>query len=130
MRYLGIDHGDKRVGTAFSDEEGKIAFPLSTIANDHSLFKSLGSIVKKEGISKIIVGIPFSSKGEETRQSKKVREFAALLHKKLSLPVEFENELLTTRLAEVEGIKKELADASAAAIILQSYLDKQNRNRI
>ena len=130
MKYLGIDHGDRRVGIALSDEGGKIAFPLSTIVNDRLLLKNLKSIVKKEEVSKIIVGIPFSAKGEDTRQSKKVREFAALLHKKLSLPVEFENELLTTRLAEVEGIKKELADASAAAIILQSYLDKQNRNRI
>ena len=50
------------------------------------------------------------------------------LSKKTSTVIEFENEMLTSRMAERAGIKKEHVDESAAALILQSYLDKQNKN--
>jgi RNase H-fold protein (predicted Holliday junction resolvase) len=56
-----------------------------------------------------------------------VRKFAGKLHTSLTIPVEFENEVFTTRMAESTGVKKEHADDVAAAIILQSFLDKENR---
>lgn len=126
MRYLGIDHGEKRVGIAISDDEGKIAFPRKTVVPKDAI-KEIKSVVKKEGIGKIIIGLPLSLGNKDTEQTKIVRRFAEKLHTSLTIPVEFENEVFTTRMAENAGVKKKNADAAATAIILQSYLDKQNR---
>lgn len=125
MRYLGIDYGEKRIGIAVSDPAGKIAFPKKIILRTPSIFKELKKLIKEEEIAKIVVGLPFGPAGADTGQTLKIREFAQNLHREIMLPVEFENELLTTKLAEGNKNKKKYADASAAALILQSYLDKQ-----
>lgn len=128
MKYLGIDYGDKRVGIAVSDPRGKIAFPRITLFHNAGLLKNLESIVDTEKISKIVVGLPIAWDGNETEQSRKTRIFVEDLKKVVSIPVEFENEIFTTHLVERAGIKKEHTDESAAALILQSYLDKLNSN--
>lgn len=122
MKYLGIDYGDKRIGIALSDYEGKIAFPRGIVKSS-----DLPRIVSKEEIERVVVGFPASLGGSETEQTRKVRRFAAKLQKEISVPIEFENEMLTTRMAAGEGVCPDHIDEAAAAIILQSYLDKQNR---
>lgn len=124
MKYLGIDYGEKRVGIAVSDPEGKIAFPKTTLFNNQWLWKNLSSLLVEEKISHIAVGLPFSADGIDTAQTVKVRNFAEELKKITNIPVDFQDELLTTRLAEKAGLQKEHTDESAAALILQSYLDK------
>ena len=128
MRYLGIDYGDVRIGIALSDAEGKIAFPQKTILNNKSAIISLAKRAKQEGVATIVIGLPISFGGNETDQTKKVRAFAKMLAQKIAIPIEFENEILTTRMARDAGAKKKTIDASAAAIILQAYLDKQSPN--
>lgn len=125
MRYLGVDYGDKRIGLATSDDEGKIAFPKVTVPNDQEAVNKIKKIVFEEEIGKIIVGLPLGLQGSETSQTKKARVFADKLHRVVAVPLEFENELLTTRLAGKMSAKKN-TDASAAALILQSYLDKKS----
>lgn len=125
MKYLGIDHGERRIGIAVSDAGGNIAFPRKVILKSSDALKEIMDLAEAESVSKIIVGLPLSPAGGDTGQTQKVREFAEALRKEIMLPVEFENELLTTHLAEKAGIKKEHTDAAAAALILQSYLDKQ-----
>lgn len=124
MRYLGIDYGDKRVGIAVSDSGAKIAFPKRVLFNRPNLMNQLKSLIEEEEISKIVVGLPTAAGGRETQQTEKVKKFVEALKKITPLSVEFENELLTTHLVEKVGIKKEHTDESAAALILQSYLDK------
>ena len=126
MRYLGIDHGGKHIGIAISDPEGKIAFPRKTLSAKNAI-KEIKSLIKKEGIEKVIVGLPLSLENKETLQTKVVRKFAEKLHFFLTIPMEFENEIFSTRLAEEVRVKKENTDATAAAIILQSFLDKISR---
>ncbi|MEK7560946.1 MAG: Holliday junction resolvase RuvX [Patescibacteria group bacterium] len=130
MRYLGIDYGEKRIGLALSDKDGKIAFPYATIAargrKDTRIFPALRVIIDREKISAIILGLPRAADGRDTKQTAAVRGFAEKLKKSFSLPVEYENEILTTRMAAKVGIPKEERDAAAAAIILQSYLDRTN----
>lgn len=126
MRYLGVDHGEKRVGIAISDDEGKIAFPCKTVVPKDAV-KKIKSVVKKEAIGKIIICLPLSLGNRETEQTKIVRRFAEKLHTSLTIPVEFENEIFTTRMAKDAGTEKKNADAVAAAIILQSYLDKKKK---
>lgn len=122
MRYLGIDYGEKRIGLAFSDSGGKIAIPYSVVGS----FGGVVLAVKKENIGKIVIGLPIGFSGKDTDQTKTIRKFAEALKKKVKLPVEFENEFLTTKIASQFSSKNKV-DASAAAIILQSYLDKQNQ---
>lgn len=126
MKYLGIDYGDKRVGIAVSDPRGKIAFPRVTLFHNAGLLKNLESVIDTEKISKIVVGLPIALDGSETVQSKKTLIFVEELKKIVGVPVEFENEIFTTHLVERAGVKKEHTDESAAALILQSYLDKLN----
>lgn len=122
MRHLGIDYGKKRIGLALSDPDGRIAFPREVV-ND------LGGVLefaRREGVELVIIGLPLSATGEETETSRAARQFGVRLEEALQLPVEFENELFSTKLAE-ESSPKGNADASAAALILQSYLDRQRK---
>ena len=129
MRYLGIDYGGKRIGLAISDEEGKMAFPHGLILNRGArpAIKEITSLVRKEKIAKIIIGLPVGLSGQETAQTKSTRAFLKKLKHKIDLPVDGENEMLTTRMVEREGINKGHMDEAAAALILQSYLDRQNK---
>lgn len=124
MRYLGIDYGEKRIGLALSDEKGHIAFPYRTMPNVKTLFNDITGIAKKEGVEKIVVGLPIPFSGGESRQALEIKKFAERLKKELSVPIEFENEVLTTKMAERSSVSRKHLDQSAAAIILQSHLDK------
>lgn len=126
MRYMGIDYGEKRIGVALTDPEGRIAFPRKVIFNrgDTLTFDELKTMIEAEKISKIIVGLPLSLSGKETEISHRVRSFVEKLGEIINLPVEFENEILTSHMVERFGVPREHTDKAAAAIILQSYLDK------
>lgn len=125
MRYLAIDYGSKRVGLALSDEGGILAFPYKTVENK-DLIKVLKEVVKKEEVGKIILGLPLNFQMEETEQTQKVIRFKKMLEKNIDVSVEFENELLTTAQAKKSGVPNVYIDASSAALILQSYLDRRN----
>ena len=125
MKYLGIDYGDKRIGVAISDPQGRVAFPRQVVFNSgEKTLKDLKKIVEDEQVSRIVIGLPQLPGVGETDQTKKVRNFAEALGKVVAIGVDFGDELLTTRLVEKGPIKQEHTDASAAALILQSYLDK------
>ncbi len=125
MRYLGIDYGAKRIGIALSDDEGRMAFPAGIIVNNgRGVIKKIIEKIKKERAGAVVVGLPIGLDGKETRQTSATRLFVASLEKAVALPVETENEMLTSRMAAASGMKDDDIDASSAAIILQSYLDK------
>lgn len=128
MRYLGIDYGTKRIGIALSDQGGRIAFPKKVIVNrgEEKIADEIKTIVEQEKASEIVVGLPVSLDGRETEITKEVRRFAEALERSVRTPVHFENEMLTTHMVERAGVKKEHVDKAAAALILQSYLDKKN----
>jgi len=126
-----VDYGERRVGIAVSDEEGKIAFPQRTVSvrSMREAVAAVRSVVKEQRVATVVVGMPEGLGGRDTMQTKRVRAFIRVLQRGLSVPIETENELLTTRLAVAAGGKKELRDASAAAIMLQSYLDKNQMTK-
>jgi len=128
MRYMGIDYGDKRIGIAISDPGGRISFPEKTVRNHGNpyIWDEILSIIQEKSVSRIIVGLPLSFEMQETDESIKVRKFVEELKKITPLPIEFENEAATTRMAKKLGVKNEHTDEAAAAIILQSYLDKHD----
>ena len=130
-RYLGIDYGHKRTGIALSDEEGRMAFPLTQLSGTDFLrvVREIKKIIKKEKIGKVIIGLPITFDGKESLQTREVMAFGRKLGKMVLLPIEYENEILSTKMAERGGTAKQKIDSSAAAIILQSYLDKRIRNQ-
>lgn len=138
MRYLGIDYGEKRVGLALSDEEGKMAFPYKIIKNDLELVDNIHNICGKEEVSAIVLGESTDLSGKPNKVMGCIEEFKRNLETELDLPIYFEKEFMTTIEArgrvgkEVNNAKKikkskvAAADASAAALILARYLDRKN----
>ena len=135
-RVLGVDYGDSRIGLAMSDPIKIIASPFKTILNEgnEKCLQVFQSLIKEKDVEAIVVGLPIGLKGQETVQTKKVREFADLLYT-LKLPIGLEDERLSSVSAEKSmiqqniktGHNKGLIDQRAAAIILQQFLDKRNR---
>lgn len=121
MRYLGIDYGEKRIGLAISDAAGRIAFPHATVGRIDEVLDSIASL----GAGAVVIGLPLSLDGTDSEETRAVRAFAVRLTELVPLPIAFENEMFTTKMAEAHS-PREAADAAAAALILQSYLDKQN----
>lgn len=129
MKYLGIDYGAKRVGVAVSDAAGTIAFPRATLPNDAQLFSQLEELVKNEKITRIVVGDTRSHGGKENPVTAEAEAFVTALEKALATPVvrvwEMWSSIEASRYAP-EG--KEHNDASAAAIILQRFLDTRGKS--
>lgn len=125
MRYLGIDFGEKRVGIALSDEEGKFAFPNSVLANDQNLMKNIVDLCMKNGVEMVVMGESRNYKGQINEIMWKIDGFKKQLEA-MGFKVVFEPEFMTSvQASQITGENKML-DASAAAIILQSHLDKIN----
>lgn len=124
---MGIDYGTKRIGTAIADGETGIAVPRGVIlcVSDAQAIEEIKTLVKEERIEKIIIGLPLGHEGGETDISRAARSFGEKLRNATGVPIAFENEIFTSRMADHTGVAKDKIDASSAAIILQSYLDKQ-----
>ncbi|MFL2988285.1 MAG: Holliday junction resolvase RuvX [Candidatus Neomarinimicrobiota bacterium] len=132
-RILAIDFGDVRVGLALSDLTCTISKPFKTInyINIEDLLNQIFEITKENQVNKIVVGIPYNMKGEDTKQTIKVREFVSELENKMDYKIDLIDERLTSSEAEKfmhqmnikTGHNKDKIDKIAASIILQEYLD-------
>ena len=135
-RYLGIDNGEKRVGLALSDPLKIIATPFRTLLvhNTDQVIRELDKIIDEQDVELIVVGNPLGMKGQQTAQTKQAIEFTDKL-RDFGYKVILEDERLSSvsakRVMIEQGIKtgynKELIDQTAAAIILQQFLDKQSK---
>lgn len=144
-RLLGVDYGEKRVGIALSDESQTIAMPLAILPNDRTLFREFKSIVQARNVRAVVMGDSKDFRGNDNPIMKMARAFKAEIERDLQLDVFLEPEFLTTHQAHRQvrdyGDKAgggstfggggsgetsagAFVDASAAAIILQSYLDR------
>ncbi len=128
MRALGIDYGEKEIGIALSDEGAKLAFPYGVLDNISAkvILKEIKLICDKNNIGKIVVGQSLDYKMAPNPIMKRIEKFKSFIEENLNLSVEFENEVLTTKQAERSAGKSRKTHSSAAALILQSYLDKEN----
>lgn len=126
MKYLGIDFGSKNVGLAVSDQAGQMAFPKDVLFNDKNLLKNLVDLIKKEKIEGVVFGESVDYAGSPNKIMTELNAFVEQLKKEIDIPIFFEPEFMTSLQAiRLQG-KNEMLDASAATIILQSYLDKLN----
>ena len=134
-RSLGIDLGSKRIGIALSDNSNIIASPYKTLIfnNQKDLLNQLGELINEFDIKTIVLGLPLGMNGEDSLQTKKIREFKSSLSI-FNIPIVYEDERLSSVSAKksmaIQNIKtghnKSEIDMRAAAIILQQYLDKVN----
>lgn len=128
MKYLGLDYGQKKIGIAISDIEGKFAFPFSIILNKNkeNSLKEILNILREKEIQNVVVGESLNLKGEENKILDEVKDFANNLKlENKTLNIFFEKEWFSTVEARRYDDRKD-ADDSAAAIILQRFLDRKN----
>ncbi len=130
MRYLGIDYGTKRVGVAVSDEGGTMAFPYAILENVKGLVGEMKTICAHEDVEAIVIGESVDYKGSPNVIKKEVDRFITELRLVLNIPIIEEREFLSTQQARFYQTKRKRVDDSAAAIILQSYLDRKNNKPI
>lgn len=136
MRILALDHGTVRIGVAISDELKMLALPLEFIpsAPFADFLVRLKQLLKEKEVELILIGMPRNMDGSYGPAAQKVREFIAVLKETITVPMKTWDERLTSvqahRLLGEAGIKakerKGKVDRSAAAILLQSYLDSQS----
>ena len=149
MRFLGIDYGTKRIGIAISDENATLAFPKEILNNDTNTFKKLNEIIKKENIGEIVIGESVDFSGKLNALSARIEVFILELKEKFKIPIHKQKEFLTSVEARrhqdfggqarksasgnehsrLKQIKSGRIDASAAALILQRYLDKKQKQQ-
>ena len=123
MKYLGIDYGTKRIGLATSDENGKIAFPLSVLENDNKFIENLRQIIEEKEIKSVIIGESKNYKMQDNAIMTEILDLKSIIESIFQIDAILYPEVLTSVEAEKIQGKNEMLDASAAAIILQSYLD-------
>ena len=133
MRILALDHGTKRVGIAVSDELKMIAQPLEFFPAEPfaDFLARLKELIREKELELIVVGMPRNMDGSYGPAALKVREFVAALRDAVAIPIQTWDERLTSAQAQrflIQGgvrrkERKEKVDKTAAAILMQSYLD-------
>ena len=134
MTIIGIDYGRKRLGIAVSDAGHRIATPL-TVIERRGAENAICRIVEEQGATGIVVGLPLRTDGKPGEMADEAAAFAEGLREQTNLPVEMWDERLSTAQAERTMLdadvsranRKKNLDKAAARIILQSYLDAQQR---
>jgi len=122
-RILGIDYGTKRIGVAISDEARQFAMPLSVLTHSPQLVAEIEKIALDNETREIVLGESRDYKGLPNKILLDSMEFKDDLESR-GFKVVFEPEFMTSVQAERFQGKNEMSDASAAALILQSYLDR------
>lgn len=134
MRYLGIDHGSKRVGLSFGDDLG-VATPLPALreADESKVIEALGGLIRQRRITELVLGWPLNMDDTVGPKAKEAERFAELLRRTFGLPVHLVDERLTSAEAEATIPKQRLRDvratgvidSRAATLILQDYLNQR-----
>lgn len=124
MRYLGIDFGSKRVGVAVSDESGKFGLPLSVVLNTPDLLTEIKKIALDNSVKDIVIGESRKFDMTANKILPDILNFKDALDKS-GYRTYLELEFMTSEQAERIQGKNDKSDASAAAIILQAFLDRK-----
>jgi putative Holliday junction resolvase len=136
-----MDVGRRRIGLAISDPSQTLARPLTTlvVGADTAIDTAIQAVerlaAEDDGLERIVVGLPVRLNGEPNDQTHYVERFVAALKTRTGLPIDLEDERLTSREAESRLAvherdwrkRKAQLDAAAAAIILQDYLDRRQQ---
>jgi putative Holliday junction resolvase len=129
LRVLALDYGSARCGVAVSDPTGTLATPLEPVlaAGTRKGLRRVAQLVDELGAERVVVGLPVSLSGGDSRQTRETREFADRLRGAVSVPVELYDERFTTSLAAQAGGEAAL-DSRAAAVLLDEWLNVGRRS--
>ncbi|MBI5728466.1 MAG: Holliday junction resolvase RuvX [Candidatus Magasanikbacteria bacterium] len=130
MNLLAIDYGSKNIGLAWVNTAVGVVLPFGQIKNQKFKIQSLLELVERERIDMIVLGLPLGLDGQENKNTKIVRSFAAELKRVVTVPVEFIDERFTSAQAdrmESDGVSR---DEKAAMVILQTYADSLKHKNI
>ena len=135
MRYLGLDLGTKTLGLAISDRTGIIAsfYDSFRYENEDELISKINSIVDKERIDVLVLGLPKNMNGSLGFRAEETISFKNKLEGVVKKQVVLQDERLTTRVATDVLVdadmsrkkRKNVIDGVSAVVILQSYLDRK-----
>lgn len=141
-RYMGIDHGRRRIGLAISDPGATLASPLTTLASSgdpDADARALVALADREGVEAFVIGLPYNMDGSEGPQASLCRQFAESLGAAApGRPVTLWDERLSSFAADqaldqadvTKAQRKKHRDKIAAQKILQSFLDALKRNEV
>ena len=124
MKVLALDYGSARTGVAVSDPTGTVARPLEVVesASAPAGLKHLADLAEREGVERIVVGLPMTLRGVRGAQAEETEAFVTALRAVTAVPIESFDERFTTKLAEAQPSEAP-SDAVAAAHLLSTYLE-------
>jgi putative Holliday junction resolvase len=130
-RILGLDVGERRIGIAISAPEGRLAVPLRVLnrRDEDADIAAIAELARSEQVEAVVVGHPLSLSGAAGPQATRVEVFARRLAESTGLSLDLWDERLSSVQAErvpapTKRGRRRPRDDLAAAIILQSYLDR------
>lgn len=143
MKCLGIDYGLARTGIAACDPDGVLAYPLKTLrledfSGRKALLDTLAALAADEGVEAVVMGLPLLDDGGDSLTTRQVRRVAERLKRRLSVPLYFMPEFLSSEEAWFDlreaGVRrprrKDVLDQQAAVRILQSFLSLPPDQRV
>jgi len=137
MIVAAVDFGRKRIGIAVGDTENRLVYPATVIdrASNQADVESVRAVVESRNVKRIVVGLPLNMDGSEGPMVRAARAFGARIEAALSLPVDYEDERLSTseardrmresRQDRAAGRRGKPVDAIAAAVILESWMARK-----
>lgn len=139
MRFVGLDYGHKRIGIAVSDSLGRVALPVQSFNRTKDVqgdIRRLVTLIKEYEPALLVVGNPIGLSGQSGGSADAVKHFLTELSDKLDVEVVLQDERFTTqeasRLLREANLsakaQRSVIDASAAAVILQAFLDRKADN--
>ena len=139
MRILAIDHGEKRIGVAVSDETATIASPVKVVEHISRTIDAaqVADIAVQHNVGIIIIGQSYDEDGKPNPAGRRAGRFADELKNQTNIPVEMWDESFSTQIARSARIelgvsRKKRAghqDVFAAVVILQSYLEAKRSHK-
>jgi len=133
--FLGFDFGMKNIGVAVGQELTKTANPLSVIKAREGIpdWDQIKKLLDEWQPQLLVVGLPLNMDGTEQEMTVAARRFGNRLNGRFQLPVEWQDERLTTFEAldqlgirsKMQSNKREDVDRISAQLILQSWLNQQ-----
>jgi putative holliday junction resolvase len=138
MRILAVDHGEKRIGLALSDETATIATPLKVVEHVARAIDAaqVADIAAQNDVKLIVVGQSFDEDGNPNPAGRRAGRFADELKNQTNIPIEMWDESFSTQEARAARIQLGISrkkraghqDVFAAVVILQSYLEANRKS--
>jgi putative Holliday junction resolvase len=127
-RIVALDVGEKRIGVATANVVARLASPLTTLAVSENTIKDIKQIIAEQTAVALVIGLPRNLRGDDTDQTRTIRQFGKDLEEQISVPIYWQDEALTSHASKEELnasrkiYAKEAIDALAATYILEDFL--------